>query len=357
MLGSVVDADDLLQETLLAAWRGLNTFACRSSLRAWLYRIATNRCLNVIRDSKRRRPAEPTPPFDPPQPSRLGEVTWLQPYPDDWLEQAAAQAPGPAERSLAREAVELAFIVALQVLPPRQTAVLLLYDVLGFTTAEVAAMLDASPSAVKGALQRARASVDQHNSTSGHGPGARRDVQQERVLARRFAQAFAADDFGGVVALLTDDAWLAMPPAPHEYHGPAAISEFLRVSADWRAGRRFRLVPFRANTQPRSAATSASRTDRQHYPPASSSSPRPTGGSAPSPASTTPTSHGDSGSTTHGWTHRQASGLVMSEALPVTCTRSSSAVTSTSRRLGRPISAPCRMVMRAGRSTRCSARR
>lgn len=105
MLGSVVDAEDLLQETLLAAWRGLDGFAGRSSLRAWLYRIATNRCLNAIRDTLRRRPAQPIAPFDPPPPSRRGEVTWLQPYPDLWLEQAADQAPGPAARSEARETV------------------------------------------------------------------------------------------------------------------------------------------------------------------------------------------------------------------------------------------------------------
>ena len=125
MLGSLVDAEDLLQETLAAAWRGLKGFVGRSSLRTWLYRIATNRCLNAVRDAKRRRPAEPIPPFDPPEPSRQGEVTWLQPYPDAWLEQIADMSPGPAERYQARETIELAFIAALQRLPPRQTAALL----------------------------------------------------------------------------------------------------------------------------------------------------------------------------------------------------------------------------------------
>jgi len=248
MLGSLVDAEDLLQETLLAAWRGLDGFAGRSALRTWLYRIATNRCLNAIRDTKRRRPAEPVPPFDPPVPSRRSEVTWLQPYPDLWLEQAAVQ-PGPAERCLARETIELAFIAALQRLPPRQTAAVLLCDVLGFSTAEVAAMLDSSAAAIKGTLQRARASLDHCRTSTGETARGSHSAR-ERQLARRFAQAFTADDIDGIVGLLTDNAWLAMPPAPHEYHGPEAIAAFLRASADWRAGRRIRLVPVRANMQP-----------------------------------------------------------------------------------------------------------
>ncbi len=248
MLGSLFDAEDLLQETLIAAWRGLDGFAGRSSIRAWLYRIATHRCINAIRDSKRRRPAEPVPPFDPPAPSRRGEVTWLQPYPDLWLEQAADQAPGPAQRYLDRETVELAFIVALQLLPPRQTAAVLLCDVLGFSTAEVAAMLDTTATAVKGVLQRARGSLVESRTATGTARGS--DSAQERELARRFAQAFTEDDIDGIVELLADDAWLAMPPAPHEYHGPDAVAGFLRTSADWRLGRGIRLVPVGANRQP-----------------------------------------------------------------------------------------------------------
>jgi RNA polymerase sigma-70 factor (TIGR02960 family) len=245
MLGSLTDADDLLQETLIAAWSGLGSFAGRSSLRAWLYRIATNRCLNAIRSTRRRRPPEPVPPFDPPEPSRRGDVTWLQPYPDAWLEQAKDRAHGPAASYLARETVELAFITALQRLPPRQTAAVLLCDVLGFSATEVAAMLETSATAVKGVLQRARASLDQHHDTA-PAPGS----PQERDLAQRFARAFTADDINGVVALLTDTAWLAMPPAPHEYHGGEAIAAFLRASARWRGRRELRLVPTRANRQP-----------------------------------------------------------------------------------------------------------
>jgi len=250
MLGSLVDAEDLLQETLLAAWRGLDGFGGRSSLRAWLYRIATNRCLNAIRDTKRRRPSEAVPPFDPPEPSRRGEVTWLQPYPDAWLEQAADPASGPAARYLARETIELAFVAALQRLPPRQTAALLLHDVLGFSTAEVSAMLDTSATAVKGALQRARAALERSRAASRRESAPGRGSAQERELAQRFALAFTADAIDAVVDLLTDHAWLAMPPAPHEYHGSKAIAAFLRASADWRAERRLRLVPTGANTQP-----------------------------------------------------------------------------------------------------------
>lgn len=242
MLGSLVDAEDMLQETLLAAWRGLEGFAGRSSIRAWLYRIATNRCLNALRDSGRRVPTEPVPPFDPPPPSRRSEVTWLQPYPDTLLEEATA---GPAARYLARETVELAFLAALQELPPRQVAALLLCDVLGFSIAEVAPMLDTTANAVKGALQRARA-----RRTSSPGTHRPADSTQERDLAQSFARAFTEDDIDSVIELLTDDAWLAMPPAPHEYDGPVAIGEFMSASAAWRAGRRFRLVPTSANSQP-----------------------------------------------------------------------------------------------------------
>ena len=249
ILGSLIDAEDMLQETLLAAWRGLDGFEGRASLRAWLYRICTNRCLNALRDAGRRVPPAPAPPFEPPEPTGYGEATWLQPYPDTLLEGIADIAPGPEARYQSREAVELAFIVGLQRLPPRQAATLVLRDVLGYSAAEVATMLDTSQTAIKGALQRARASLDQRCAPDRERkplPGS----TQEQDLARRFVEAFTADDIDGVVALLTDDAWLAMPPAPHEYHGAAAIAAFLRASAAWRAGRQLRLVATRANTQP-----------------------------------------------------------------------------------------------------------
>ena len=250
ILGSLTDAEDALQETLLAAWRGLDAFAGRASLRAWLYRIATNRCLNAIRDAGRRPPPEPVPPFVPPEPTRRGEATWLQPYPDTLLAQLPDGSPGPEARYQSRESVELAFVAGLQRLPPRQAAALVLRDVLGYRTAEVAEMLDTSEFAVKGALQRARAALAEQRTAATGDPAPPPASARERAVTRRFVDAFTADDIDGIVALLADDAWLAMPPAPHEYHGPAAIAAFLRASAGWRPGRLPRLVQTRANTQP-----------------------------------------------------------------------------------------------------------
>ena len=237
MLGSVNDADDVLQDALTAAWRGLDGFAGRASLRTWLYRIATNRCLNAIRQSKRRPPAAPVAPFDPPEPTSRNEVTWLQPY------------PTPEVGYEAREAIELAFIAALQRLPPRQAAALVLCDVLGFSIADVTTMLRTSPTAVKGALQRARSAAAENRSSTKPPPTGSR---HEQDLARRFATALSARDIDGVVGLLTDDAWLAMPPATHEYRGRAAVAGFLRTSAAWRdrSKLRLRLEPTTANGQP-----------------------------------------------------------------------------------------------------------
>ncbi|MFE6612421.1 RNA polymerase subunit sigma-70 [Amycolatopsis sp. NPDC057786] len=240
ILGSITDAEDAVQETLLAAWKGLDGFEGRSSLRTWLYRIATNRCLNALRDAGRRRPPEPVSPFDPPEPSRRSEVTWLQPYPDE----LADSEPGPEARYSAKEAIELAFITGLQLLPPRQAAALVLRDVLCFPAADVASMLGTTETAVKGILQRARASLNKHRAHTTHRPS-----PQERELTRRFADAFTAGDLDGVLSLLTDDAWLAMPPAPHEYHGLEAIAGFLRVTMAIPV-EGFTMTPTRANDQP-----------------------------------------------------------------------------------------------------------
>jgi len=247
MLGSLTDAEDILQETLLAAWRSLHSLASPDAVRAWLYRIATNRSLNALRAAQSRRPPEPVPPFDPTEPTVRSDITWLQPYPDALLEQVAETAPGPAERYDAKETVRLAFIAGLQRLPPRQAAVLVLRDVLDYPLAEVATTLEITNTAAKGALQRARATLDRHIHDE---PAPAPAPAQERDLARRFAEALIGDDIDGVLALLTDDAWLAMPPAPHEYHGPAAITAFLRAFAAYRGVRRFQLVPTRANRQP-----------------------------------------------------------------------------------------------------------
>src|SRR4249920_1933422 len=166
MLGSLQDAEDALQDTLLAAWRAIGAFEGRSSLRTWLYRIATNRCLNARR-SVSRRPAKEwdVPKVDPPEPTRLGEIVWLEPYPDSLLDGAMATAPGPEARYEQRESISLAFITALQVLPPRQLAVLVLRDVLGFHAGEVAEMLDTTVDSINSLLKRARAGLQRRLPT------------------------------------------------------------------------------------------------------------------------------------------------------------------------------------------------
>jgi RNA polymerase sigma-70 factor (TIGR02960 family) len=250
ILGSMQDAEDVLQETLLGAWRGLERFEQRASLRAWLYRIATNRCLNALRDAGRRPPPALDFPFDTPQPTRVREPTWLEPYPDVLLEGVLDASPGPDVRYETRETVELAFMAALQHLPPRQRAALVLRDVLGFHAAEVADMLDTSLDSIKGALKRARATLENSMPPTDRVRCPLPDSPGERELVRRFADAFEADDINGLVALLTEDAWLTMPPSPLEYQGPMLIASFLRENVTWRRGQRYRLVPTRANTQP-----------------------------------------------------------------------------------------------------------
>jgi len=253
ILGSVQDAEDVLQETLLAAWRGLGGYEGRAGLRTWLYRIATNRCLNALRDSGRRpRPEPPEPPFEPPAPTRRGEPVWLQPYPDALLDGLPDTAFGPDVVYEAKESIALAFVSAVQHLPPRQRAILLLRDALGFRSPEVANILDSSEAAVNSALQRARATMTAVLPARDRDRAALPRSAKERELAQRFATAYADDDVDvdGVVALLTDDAWFSMPPANLEYQGPAAIASFLTHSARYRGGRRVALIPTRANGQP-----------------------------------------------------------------------------------------------------------
>jgi RNA polymerase sigma-70 factor (ECF subfamily) len=250
ILGSMQDAEDVLQETLLGAWRGLERFEQRASLRAWLYRIATNRCLNALRHAGRRSPPPLHLPFDAPEPTRVGEPTRLEPYPDVLLEGVIDAAPGPDARYETRETVELAFIAALQHLPPRQRAALVLRDVLAFPAAEVADMLDSSVDSVKSALKRARATLEQRLPPTDRDRAPLPTSPAERELVRRFADAFQADDINGVVALLTEDAWFTMPPSTLEYQGRSVIASFLRENVTWRAGQRYRLMPTRANAQP-----------------------------------------------------------------------------------------------------------
>ena len=251
MLGSVQDAEDALQESLLAAWRGLDGFEERASLRAWLYRIATNRCLNALRDSARRPAREPARPlpFEPPAPTRWGEPLWLEPYPDVLLEGVPDAAPGPDARYESREALALAFVTGLPRLPPRQRAALVLRDVLGYRAAEVASMLDTTEVSVNSALQRARATLEDL-SPPGRDRAPLPRSARERDLVARFADAFETGDVDDVVALLTEDAWVTMPPEPFEYQGHDSIATFLGHAFAARWEHRHRLVPTRANGQP-----------------------------------------------------------------------------------------------------------
>jgi RNA polymerase sigma-70 factor (TIGR02960 family) len=252
ILGSVQDAEDLVQETLLAAWRGLDRFEGRASLRSWLYRIATNRCLNALRDRGRRVPQLPEPPPEapePPEPSRLREPVWLEPYPDALLEDVVDQTHDPGARYEIREAIGLAFIAGLQRLPPRQRAVLVLRDTLGFRAREVAEMLGTTEASVMSALHRARTALEAELPA----PRERAPLPSspaERELVARFTDAFEGGDVERVVSLLTEDARLTMPPEPLEYHGPAAIEGFLSTVPAGGQLEMFRLVPTRANGQP-----------------------------------------------------------------------------------------------------------
>jgi RNA polymerase sigma-70 factor (TIGR02960 family) len=248
MLGSVADAEDALQETLLAAWRGLGGFEERASIRTWLYRIATTRSLNMLRSAK-RRPAETlqVPGVQPPEPTRLGEVVWLEPYPDMLLEELPDMALGPEGHHEARETVSLAFVTVLQLLPPQQRAVLILRDVLGFSAKEAAGMIATTEQAVASALKRARATIARELPSVEAPPPPRSAAEQ--AMVDRFVDAYEAGDVDGIVALLTEDAWLRMPPVPLEYRGRELVGQFFEV-VGFRQGRRFRLVATRANGQP-----------------------------------------------------------------------------------------------------------
>ena len=250
IVGSLQDAEDLLQETLLAAWRGLEQFEGRSSLRAWLYTIATNRCLNALRDRERRPQAAPGERSGLPHPPEsFAEISWLQPYPDAMLEGVIDAAPGPAARYEAKESVALAFVSGLQHLAPRQRAVLVLRDVLGFHADEVADMLGSSEASVNSALQRARGTLDKRMA-----PRQERLTMplagQDADMVHRFAEAFERDDIDAVVALLTEDAVISMPPEPEWHQGRGAIEHFLRDRHGRRKPRAWRFVPLAANLQP-----------------------------------------------------------------------------------------------------------
>jgi RNA polymerase sigma-70 factor (TIGR02960 family) len=248
IVGSAQDAEDLLQETLLAAWRGLEQFQERASVRAWLYRIATNRSLDALR-ARRRRPEDLLRMPEMPEPTRWAEPIWLEPFPDVLLDGIPDQAPGPEARYEAKEAIALAFIVGLQHLPPQQRAVLVLRDVLGFRAGEAAGVLETTEPAVNSLLRRARAAFESRLPAAGRERAPLPDSKLERDVLGRFADAVEAGDIDAMVDLLTDDAWVTMPPGPWEYQGRAAISAFLHDRED-RRGAPLRLLPTRANTQP-----------------------------------------------------------------------------------------------------------
>jgi len=250
MLGSLQDAEDALQDTLLAAWQGIAGFEERASIRTWLYRIATNRCLNALRSAS-RRPAKDwdVPKVEPPEPTRLGEIVWLEPYPDALLEGAIDVPLGPEARYEQTETISLAFVTALQVLPPRQLAVLILRDVLGFHANEVAEMLDSTVDSVNSALKRARATLQQRlPATDEREPAPAPTSPSEEAVVSEFVRAYESGDLDAIVALLTEDTFISMPPIPLEYQGRDLVARF--YDSIFRAGRRFDLVPTRANGQP-----------------------------------------------------------------------------------------------------------
>lgn len=251
ILGSASDAEDVLQEVLLAAWEGLRGFEGRASVRTWLYRIATTRSLNALRSARRRPQTDwPPPGIDAPGPTRLGETPWLEPYPDILPEGLADAAAGPEARYEAREAISLAFITALQMLPPRQRVALILRDVLDFPAREVAHMLGTTEESVKSALKRARATMHRQLSPSdGREPPPPLGSAAEQDLVDRLTRAYENGDVDGLVALLTDDVLMTMPPIPLEYLGRELVARFLRA-AIFRPGVAQRPVPARANGQP-----------------------------------------------------------------------------------------------------------
>ena len=260
ILGSLQDAEDAVQETLVSAWRSLGDFGQRSSLRTWLYKIATNRCLDMLRaDSRRPLVAAPVPEVTLPEPSGAGDAPpWLEPYPDVLLDQLVDERPGPEARYEASEAISLAFITALQLLPPRQRAALVLRDVLGYHAGEVAEMLGTTPEGVSSALKRARATVDGRldysvsvggGSGGGRRPSRRSDMAAEQRLAARLTDALERADLDGLISLLADDVRVSMPPAMLEYRGVESARR-LYAAATFRPGRKYRVVATRANGQP-----------------------------------------------------------------------------------------------------------
>jgi RNA polymerase sigma-70 factor (TIGR02960 family) len=251
MLGSFEEAEDLVQETFLRAWRGRERFQGGPGFRAWLYRIATNACLDALRSSQRRVPSLHS----------VAEVPWLQPYPDRLLDELAPSDTEPDAVVVARETIELTFLAVIQLLPPRQRAVLILRDVLGWSAREAAELLETTVAAANSALQRARATLRERlparpSEWSGSAPS-----EEERLLLERFIDAHERADAAAAAALVRDDIRITMPPHPWCFEGLAAIrpllEEGLTEPGEWR------LVPTRANRQPTAASYLRARGDRE----------------------------------------------------------------------------------------------
>jgi RNA polymerase sigma-70 factor (ECF subfamily) len=259
MVGSFEDAEDLVQEAFLRAWRKRQTYEGRSSFRAWLYRIATNVCLDALRSKPRRLlPSQVGPPANPPVPVEPpADIPWLQPFPDKLLEGIAPPDEQPDAVIVSRETMEIAFLAAIQLLPPRQRAALILRDVLGWSAKETASLLETSVAAANSALQRAREKLREHlpAQRSEWSPSDRTD-EEHRVL-RRFIDAFEQADGAAIIELLREDVRATMPPTPSWHDGRDAIVTALEQSLAPGSPRhmgRWRLVPFWANTQPAAAA-------------------------------------------------------------------------------------------------------
>jgi RNA polymerase sigma-70 factor (TIGR02960 family) len=245
MLGSFEEAEDLVQETLLRAWRGRAALERDEWLRAWLYKIATNACLDAIKRAGRRVPSV----------GSFRDVPWLQPYPDRLLEEVAPPDEEPHSAVVGRETIELTFLAVIQLLPPRQRAVLILRDVLDWPASEVAELLEVGVAAVNSALQRARATLREHLPAGGREEWTVPEVSEsERELLERFIDTHERGDADAVVALIAEDIRVTMPPHPYLYEGRDAIAPLLETAFGAEAMGEWRLVPIRANRQPAAAS-------------------------------------------------------------------------------------------------------
>jgi RNA polymerase sigma-70 factor (TIGR02960 family) len=250
ILGSTQDAEDALQETFLGAWQALANFEERASIRTWLYRIATNRCLNMLRAASRRPEVVSSLNTAQPEPIRVGEVVWLEPYPDILFDGLPDDSPGPDARYETRESVSLAFITVLQLLPPRQRVALVLRDVLGYRASEAAEMTEATEASVESALTRARVALhDRLAEIKDREPSPAPNSAAEQEIVARVTAAFETGDADELVALLTEDVSVTMPPIPGECEGREDAGRYLRMTLV-RPGRSMRIVPTRANGQP-----------------------------------------------------------------------------------------------------------